>query len=117
MSEKLVKVLEKEGKRIITSTSENMEDAKQRAIQDMKAKIKEITEALKIQPLKGAAEVIELLERGGIIKTKTVDVEWDNTVVELNVGGRRFLYETSDIRLNKGKYRFTLIIEPMEAET
>jgi len=115
MTEKLVKRLEAEGQRIVVSTSENLGREKERAIQTMEAKIKELTEALQIQPLKGAAEVIELLEHGGIIKADTVEVEWNDSRVELQVGTRLLFWDSfNEIKLNEGKYRVTLIIEPVE---
>ena len=117
MTEKLVKVLEAEGQRIISSAFDNIEREKERVLQTMENKVKEMMEALKIQPLKGAADVIELLEKGGIIKTKTVDVEWDASTINVDLAGSRWIgYPSNEIRLNKGTYRITLIVEPVEVE-
>jgi len=114
MSEKLVKVLEEKGKAIVTRASEQMEDDKTRALREMNNEIKNMVEALKAQPLKGAADVVELLERGSIVKVATVDVEWDHAPVTIAVGNRSLIpYEYTSV--DKGAYRVTLIIEPLEA--
>lgn len=116
MSENLVKVLEEEGKRIVASATVRIEETKQQTLLDMEKKIKDMMDALNLQPLKGAAEVIELLERGGTIKTTAFEAKWDDIVVSVNFGNDRWIgsYMPNEIKLKKGKYRVTLIVEPLE---
>ena len=117
MSNKLVELLEAEGKRLLSDANLAMEATKKNTLQNMEAEIKSMVEALGIQPLTGAADVIELLEKGGIVKSKTFEFDYDNASVGVDVESRRWVgYPPNEVRLRKGKYRFTLIIEPVEEQ-
>jgi len=114
MSEKLVKRLEAEGQRIVARVSETIDSYTAEAVQRMEAEVKNVIDALKIQPLKGAADVVELLEKGGIIVSKKIDANEHDTL-DLSHNNWSLIRDVFPSgRLKKGTYKVLLIVEPVE---
>ena len=113
MSEKLVKVLEDAKDRIVAKATENINSNRDDAIREMELKIKAMIEALQIEPI-SATDIVEILGKGGLVVSKKINAgEYD--LFNLSHNNSSLIYDSLPSgRLKKGKYRITLIVEPLE---
>ena len=63
-------------------------------------------------------DVLDSLREGGIVKTGDYENSWDNTHWSFMIGNQEPFYKGSPHRrLDKGRYRITLIMEKLAKET
>ena len=112
MSNKLIKLLEAEGKRIVAQSSEQMQSNKEHSVEAMKAEIKTMITMLELP--EGREDIVALVERGGKIRVANIEAQHDHTRLNLSYDGYTAFNGYDQIEVKKGKYRVTLIIEPLE---
>jgi len=114
MSNKLVELLEAEKTRLIKNADADMYGIKDKYIQLLESRIQSMIIALQLP--EGRGDVVTLLEKGGILKVAELDATYDRSRFQVEYDGRSVFGGYADIMIKKGKYRITLIIEPVEEQ-
>lgn len=113
-----MKVLENEKVLLVAKAGEDMARAMELALNTLSGRIDDMVGALKTQPFTDFSGVVDLLGRGGVIKVKEVESEYSWSTLSLSFNSCSLFDEErySGLRLPKGKYQVTLIVEPLGAE-
>jgi len=113
--EKLRKILDRKAKEIMEGLEEDMARAVDSAKRSFEAYIEELKEAAKVTlPI----NVLDILSKGGEVLSTVFESKWAIQGIEVIVNGSRVLPRCLGVgfRLPPGKYRITLIVEPIEVK-
>ena len=112
--EKLGKILDRKAKEIMEGLEEDMARAVDSAKRSFEAYIEELKEASKVTlPI----NVLDILSKGGEVLSAVFESKWTIQCIEVHVNGGRVLPRTGVLfRHPPGKYRITLIVEPIEVK-
>ena len=114
MSNKLIELLEDEGKRLIETADADMHGIKDKYIQLLDSRIQSMITMLELP--EGREDIVALVERGGKIRVANIEAQHDHTRLNLSYEGYTAFNGYDQIEVKKGKYRVTLIIEPVDEE-
>lgn len=109
--------VEDEAKKIIETYKDSIDDYSETCKRALDSTLDSIKDAAKDFDTLAPFNLFELLASGGFIRSKKVEVEYDRTSLNIELGNMNILHEPYQHNyLDKGFYRVTVIVEPLEKE-